>query len=292
MNAKEETLPNYLNMNLIIIIAVISISAPPLSLVVVILLFIRNRKVKKIDAELMEEYNKLLEKQNFVDDILSKKEKIQKEIDGLEDELNFEKKKIQKEIDKFTNKLNSIKEDVFYEYIDPNDYSELESEEIANKLSLLRLEQKEMIKSEEMFDSLPSENKAFVNNLSKKMLRTLNSEADQVIKNVTVKNVDSSRNKLVRSFEQINKLYSKDDIAVSKSYLDSKLEEMNLIYNYELKKEQEKEIQRAIREQMKEEERVRKEIENEKKKIEKEERQFYNKLYRKIISYFNVAFSI
>lgn len=61
-------------------------------------------------------------------------------------------------------------------------------------------------------------------------------------------------------------------------FLECKLEELNLTYAYQLKKEQEKEEQKAIREQMLEEEKVRREIEREKAKIEKEEKQFKNEI--------------
>jgi len=60
--------------------------------------------------------------------------------------------------------------------------------------------------------------------------------------------------------------------------LELKLEELNLIYTYELKKEHEREYEKARREQMLEEEKVRKEIECEKAKLAKEETQFQNEV--------------
>lgn len=59
---------------------------------------------------------------------------------------------------------------------------------------------------------------------------------------------------------------------------------MNLVYTYELKKEQEREQQKAIKEQMIEEEKVRREIERQKAKIEKDQTQCNNEV-KKLLGY-------
>ena len=69
-----------------------------------------------------------------------------------------------------------------------------------------------------------------------------------------------------------------------KKILEYKLEELNLVYTYELKKEQEKEQQRAIKEQMIEEEKVRREIERQKAKLEKDQIQCSNEI-NKLMAY-------
>lgn len=66
--------------------------------------------------------------------------------------------------------------------------------------------------------------------------------------------------------------------------VELKLEELNICFTYELKKQQEAEEQREIRQQMLEEEKVRREIEYEKLRIEKEEVQFKNEI-NKLMSY-------
>ena len=62
--------------------------------------------------------------------------------------------------------------------------------------------------------------------------------------------------------------------------LQYKLDELNLVYTYELKKEQEREQQKAIKEQMIEEEKVRREIERQKAKLEKDQTQCSNEINR------------
>ena len=64
--------------------------------------------------------------------------------------------------------------------------------------------------------------------------------------------------------------------------LEYKLKELTLMYNYEKKKAEEKEIQNAIKEQMLEEEKVRRELESKKKAIEKDQKHFSNEVAKMI----------
>ncbi|TQX21172.1 DUF4041 domain-containing protein, partial [Clostridioides difficile] len=69
-------------------------------------------------------------------------------------------------------------------------------------------------------------------------------------------------------------------VSIKENYLNLKIDELYLYYEYLQMKEEEKEEQRALREQMKEEALVQKEIENQKRKLKKEELQFKNELLR------------
>ncbi|MDE6313183.1 MAG: GIY-YIG nuclease family protein [Lachnospiraceae bacterium] len=88
----------------------------------------------------------------------------------------------------------------------------------------------------------------------------------------------------VKRFQNLLKLLSKifvvDGVQLNLEILKLKLDKWNLVYTFELKKEQEAEIQRSIREQMAEEEKVRKEIERQKAKIEKDQAQHNNEMKR------------
>lgn len=130
---------------------------------------------------------------------------------------------------------------------------------------------------------VPEQKKELKEN-AKQILRSFNSECDNVLLNLSVKNIDSMRNKITKSFESLNKIFSIDGIQLDRKLLQYKLEELNLVYTYELKKEQEREQQKAIKEQMLEEEKVRREIERQKAKIEKDQTQCSNEI-NKLINY-------
>lgn len=102
--------------------------------------------------------------------------------------------------------------------------------------------------------------------------------------NLSVKNIDSVRSKITKSFDSLNKIFAIDGIQMTPKLLEYKLEELNLVHTYEQKKEQEREQQKAIKEQMVEEEKVRREIERQKAKLEKDQAQCSNEI-NKLISY-------
>ena len=58
-------------------------------------------------------------------------------------------------------------------------------------------------------------------------------------------------------------------IAITPSYLDLKLQEMNLCYEYAMKKQEEKEEARRIREEQREAQKLQREIDEARKKSEK-----------------------
>ena len=149
---------------------------------------------------------------------------------------------------------------------------------------MIKLKESELLKDNSGIIITSSDAKKELNNNIKQLIRCFNSECDNVILNISVKNIDNSRNKITKSFESLNKIFVTDGIALSEKVLEYKLEELNLVYTFELKKQQEKEQQKAIKEQMLEEEKVLREIERQKKQIEKDQTQFNNEV-NKLIQY-------
>lgn len=161
-----------------------------------------------------------------------------------------------------------------------SDYDGLTSEECKNKLALLKTEEQAYIKNSNAVKLFGDSSKRELNSNVKQILRCFNSECDNVLLNLSVKTIDSSRNKITKSFETLNKLFSVDGVQLEQKLLQYKLDELNLVYTYELKKEQEREQQKAIKEQMIEEEKVRREIERQKAKLEKDQTQCSNEINR------------
>jgi len=157
-------------------------------------------------------------------------------------------------------------------------YRDIPSEEYKNQLQLLILKQQELIKKGKAVDVTASDSKKTVDNNIKQLMRCFNAECENITGKVNARNLDQSRNKIAKTYETLNRIFVTDGVAISHEYLEMKLNEINLVYDYDLKKEQEREIQKAIREQMVEEEKVRREIEREKAKIAKEENQFKNEV--------------
>lgn len=198
----------------------------------------------------------------------------------IEQEIN----QLKEQKKKLVNEIKTLNSDIFLSSVDIEAYEELNSEEVKDKLSIVKLKQQEMLKNNSALVISSSDSKKVLNNNIKQLVRCFNTECINIISNVSPQSIDAARGKIQKSFEVLNNIFSTDGIAISYDFLESKFEELNLVYAYELKREQERELQKAIKEQMLEEEKVRKEIEREKAKIEKEETQFRNEV-NKLMKY-------
>ncbi len=168
-------------------------------------------------------------------------------------------------------------------------YSDLKSDEVKNKLALLKTQQDELVKTDKaLVVTNQSAAKKVVDSQKKQILRCFNSETASIIGGMTAGKVDTVRAKLQKSYDALNKIFAVDGVQISQEYFAAKLEEMSLVYAYMVKLEEEKEQKKAAREQMLEEEKVRREIEREKQKIEKEETQFGNEV-KKLMGYMQKA---
>jgi len=108
----------------------------------------------------------------------------------------------------------------------------------------------------------------------KLILRAFNNECEAAIDAVKFNSITTMENRIRKAHETMNKLGARMHINIRTEYLNLKIEELRIVYEYRQKKQEEKEEQRRIREQMREEEKLRKEIEAARDKLEKEERHF------------------
>lgn len=113
-----------------------------------------------------------------------------------------------------------------------------------------------------------------IKDYTKLIVRSFNNECDASIVNVKFNNIESIEKKIRKAFDTLNSLGQRMSISITNAYLNLKLEELYLCYEYQMKKQQEKEEQKRLREQMREEAKLIKEIEEAKLKIEKEEKHF------------------
>ena len=103
-------------------------------------------------------------------------------------------------------------------------------------------------------------------------LRAFNGECDSLIAKVRWNNIEQYEKRIEKTFNAINKLNSSQDIHIKERFLQLKIDELRLTHEFELKKYEEKEEQRRIREQMREEEKARRDFEKAQKEAEREEK--------------------
>lgn len=163
-------------------------------------------------------------------------------------------------------------------------YSFSDSTKYKDKLDSLRIQQKSMIKNGTagriitpmLLDNSKSKGKAMQNQLIKAALRGFNGEADALLVKVSVVNVDNKIKALRKVFEQLNKMYSRNLIEITYPYLDLKIEELRLAAEYELQKQEEKELLREQREKEREDKKLQAEIKSKRKQLEKDRDHFKN----------------
>lgn len=156
-------------------------------------------------------------------------------------------------------------------------------------LSEIRATQKELIKNKKAVtgntawtvNNNAAKGKKMVADTQKLLLRAFNSECDELVNKVRYTNFDASLAKIRKSASAISKLGAIMDIAITLEYLTLKENEFHLAFEYQRRKQQEKEEAKAIRAEQREQAKVQKELEEQKRKIEKEQTH-YQTAYEKL----------
>ena len=236
----------------------------------------------KKEIENIEKHSEVKQEQLRAE--LSKfKKGIEKERSSLEKEVETLKRtrdQLGLSINEYEGRLSAIEHGLYSppRYLKDEDTSEM----LKARLDAVRSKQKALIKEKRAtthpsaytVDGDKKKGKEFVNDTIKLILRAFNNECDVIIASVKHTNHDRSIDKIAKSFKQLNSLTDMQSVFMTDDYLKLKLQELQIMHMYRVKKQEEKEEQQAIKEQMREEARVLKEIEEARKKVEKEETHF------------------
>lgn len=167
-------------------------------------------------------------------------------------------------------------------------YDFANSEMYKDRLDAIRIEQKNMIlfktaatcSTSWTVNGSEAQGRVMTNQNIKQILRCFNDECDMLISKVKFNNIAAFIEKIRKSYDALNRMNTKNAVSISHEYLELKIQELQLAYEYVVKKQEEKEEQRRIREQMREEVRLQKEIEEARKDIEKEQKHYINALLK------------
>lgn len=157
-----------------------------------------------------------------------------------------------------------------------------------DRLAEIRKNQKEMIKSRTAttgntdwtVNRSKVEGYKMVKDMQKLLLRAFNIECDELISKVKFSNIQSVEKRMRTSRDSISKLGTIASIKITAEYLDLKMQELHLAYEYAIKKQEEKEELKRIRVEQREQAKLEKEIESARKKLEKEQSHCQNELVR------------
>lgn len=181
-----------------------------------------------------------------------------------------------------------IEEFVEFGHFDVPKYMYETSERYQVELRRIRDEQGTMIKAHQAVD-LPerediAETKAatlrVLKSQAKLMLRTFNTECDYLIERVTPSSLSRTLQQIEKVAEQIDKLAASLHCGLNARYVELKYRECAIFYEFRLRKDEEQQEQRAMREQMREEAKARAEAERGQQDAEKQEA-LYEKLLKR-----------
>lgn len=253
--------------------------------------YIDTQKVENLEKEVQEEkakYTEMLERKKTLADMKDD------ELEAYFREKEAEKSKLEATIKELEKVLLSTKEktaEAKKELLSFEDDLLVESfglykprYDFANSLTYqtelnnIRDQQKKLIKDGNATTKPPAwtidgdekAGKKLMDEARKLMLRAFNNECEAAINKIRAKNIDVIKRRITKSYEDINKLNQMNQFRITSEYFDLKISELHLAYEYELKKEEEREVLREQREKEREERALQREVDKKKKSIEKE----------------------
>ena len=264
--------------------------------------FLKQKELDEIAS--LKETCESLSKYKDVDDLDKYKDNVLLAIKQNEEKASIEEKRHKSEIERLKTEIDSLskeihdKKDMIVELdeavllqdfgIYKPIYNFANSELYKYRLEEIRQKQKQMILNGSAatcaiswtVDGSESKGRAMTNQNIKQILRCFNDECETLIDKVKFNNIGAYIDKCRKSYEALNKINSKNRISISWDYLQLKVDELNLAYEYVVKKQEEKEEQKRIREELREEAKLQKEIEEARKDIEKEQKHYTNALLK------------
>jgi len=160
------------------------------------------------------------------------------------------------------------------------------SDELKEEITFIREVEKEYIRNEEFYicttewtvNSSVAKGTQLIKKMSKNYITSFNLMCDAITDRVTVANITKTKDKIIKTYQTINKQGETYNMVFEEEYLNLKLKELDLMYSLAIKKEEEKEERRIQAEMIKEQRKVEKELEKEREKLEKELHHYQNQL--------------
>lgn len=249
-----------------------------------------NERLKQMLTPEMQDAVKL---QSLIDELHKKNDNLQSDLQNRQSELQ----RIEADIKSKKSQLVILDDEILVQefglYKPTFDFAS--SLDYKEELDKIRSLQKELIKKQNavsgnmnwQVNGSASKGKKMVSDTQKLLLRAFNNECDDIVSKVKYTNFDASLDRIYKSAEAISKLGNIMSISITHKYIDAKIKELKLAFEYQQKKQQEKEELKAAREEQREQAKIQKEIEEQRKKIEKEQNHYksaYDKLIKQLSS--------
>ena len=239
---------------------------------------------KKNELEEINNLKKELERYKAISDIESEVNKKKIELSLVKNNLTKIKyeyentlklyEKIKDEVGVFETKLDIIEYGIYepvYDFAKSEEYRLEQDKIITLQKNMITSDIAAICNTNWSVEGSEVKGKSVVKIYKKLMLRAFNGECDALVSKVKCNNVNQIKERLQKLFDTINKLGQGFRVYLNEQYFDLKKSELILEYEYQLKKQEEKEELRAAQEAIREEEKAMREFEQAQREAEREE---------------------
>jgi len=263
-----------------------------------------NNKIENLNKQL-ERYSSLISIEN---EVLNKKQELENIISEKRLEINLQQnefsklnenyqnsletyKKLRKEVGLFENKLDLIEFGIYepiYDFAKSDDFRQAQNEVIADQKQMIQDDTAALCSTKWTVEGSEVKGRAVVKVYKKLMLRAFNGECDVMIAKVKWNNINQMKERMSKTFNAINKLGEGFHVSINMGYFKLKEQELILEYEFQAKKQKEKEEMKAIQDEIREEEKARRDFEKAQKEAEKQE-SIFEKALDKVRKEFELA---
>jgi hypothetical protein len=253
-----------------------------------------SEEIRKLKSQL-EKYKSITDietevevQKKSLEQLVATKNSVVQEIETNFNTLNSDYKKaletyakLRKEVSVFESKLDLIEFGIYepvYNFEKSDEYRNLQNKIINQQKDLISEDTAAICNTQWTVEGSDAKGKAVIKVYKKLMLRAFNGECDVLISKVKWNNINQMKERMQKLFVAINKLGEGFKVSINYQYLDLKQKELILEYEYQTKRQQEKEEMRAIQEELREEEKAKREFEQAQKEAEKEEANYQKAL--------------
>lgn len=185
--------------------------------------------------------------------------------------------RLKKDISLFESKLDLMEYGIYepvYDFEKSDDYRDEQKRVLERQKAMIKDGQAAVCSADWTVEGSAVKGAVIISRFKKLMLRAFNGESSASISKVKWNNVNQMKQRIAKSYEDINKLGEGFKVSLNLSYLRLKENELALEYEYQARKQQEKEKMKAIQDELREEEKARREFEQTQKEAEKQEALF------------------
>lgn len=261
---------------------------------------IQNKK-NELELLIQNKINEISEKEKELNKVILNKEiELNSTIDFKKQSINYLQKdfdelnqnyqtaleiysRLRKAVSLYEPKLDLIEFGIYepvYDFEKSEDYRAEQNKIIEEQKSMIQLETAATCSKNWTIDGSLTKGKASTKKFIKLILRAFNGECNAQIGKVKWNNVNQMKERINQSYETLNKLGEGSAVVISYEYLQLKIKEITLEYEFQVKIQEEREQMRAIQEELREEEKARREFEQAQRQAEKEEETYQKALLK------------